>query len=131
MEPSREGPASEDPKDPSDLARQAAKLARATAEFQILQRVSAEINSTLDLEEIYDIALRTMDELFEFHHAVILLLEPDDQTLTVVASRGYENQAIGGHVPLGTGIIGIVAQRRKMLHVSNLGQQRTYAAAQR
>ena len=30
---------------------------------------SAEINATLDLEEIYDIALRTMDELFEFHHA--------------------------------------------------------------
>ena len=25
------------------------------------------------LEEIYDIALRTMDELFEFHHAIILL----------------------------------------------------------
>ena len=36
-----------------------------------------------------------MDELFEFHHAVILLLEPDGETLRVVASRGYENQATG------------------------------------
>jgi GAF domain-containing protein len=44
-------------------------------EFQVLRRVSAEVNSTLDLEEIYDIALRTMAELFEFHHAIILLLE--------------------------------------------------------
>ena len=33
----------------------------------------SDINSTLDLEEIYDAALRTMDELFEFHHAIILL----------------------------------------------------------
>ena len=72
-----------------------------------------------------------MGELFEFHHANILLLEPGGDTLIVVASRGYENQAIGGRVRVGTGVIGIVAQKRKMLHVSNLGQQRAYAAAQR
>ena len=107
------------------------ELARKTAEFQILQRVSADINSTLDLDEICDVALRTMDELFEFHHANILLLEPDGQTLTVVASRGYENQATGGRVQIGTGVIGVVAQKRKMLRVNNLGQQRAYAAAQR
>ena len=110
--------------DPSELARK-------TAEFQILQRVSADINSTLDLDEICDVALRTMDELFEFHHANILLLEPDGQTLKVVASRGYENQATGGRVQIGTGVIGVVAQKRKMLRVNNLGQQRAYAAAQR
>ena len=115
----------------AELARKTSELDRKTAELQILQRVSSQINSTLDLEEIYDIALRTMDELFEFHHAVILLVEPGGETLRVVASRGYENQATGGRVRIGTGVIGVVAQRRKMLHVSNLGQQRAYAAAQR
>src|SRR5204863_267552 len=113
------------------LADITADLARKTAELQVLQRASSEINSTLDLEEIYDAALRTMGELFEFHHANILLLEPGGDILTVVASRGYENQAVGGRVRIGTGVIGIVAQKRKMLHVSNLGQQRAYAAAQR
>jgi hypothetical protein len=44
----------------------AAEVARQAAELQILQRVASEVNATLDLEEIYDIALRTMDELFEF-----------------------------------------------------------------
>src|SRR5262245_12189138 len=72
-----------------------------------------------------------MDELFEFHHAIILLHEPDSGTLRVVASRGYENQAIGGRVPVGVGAVGIVAQRRKILQLNNLGQQRAYAAAQR
>ena len=110
----------------------AAELARETRRScQVVQRVSSDINSTLDLEEIYDIALRTMDELFEFHHANILLLEPGGQTLMVVASRGYENQAIGGRVRIGTGVVGVVAQKRKLLQVSNLGQQRAYAAAQR
>jgi transcriptional regulator with GAF, ATPase, and Fis domain len=107
------------------------ELARKTAEVRILQRVSADINSTLDLDEICDVALRTMDELFEFHHANILLLESDNRTLKVIASRGYENQAIGGRVQVGTGVIGIVAQKRQMMHVNNLGSQRAYAAAQR
>jgi DNA-binding NtrC family response regulator/putative methionine-R-sulfoxide reductase with GAF domain len=117
--------------DPRDLARKTADLARKAVQLQVLQRVSSEINSTLDLDEIYEIALRTMDELFQFHHANILLVEPGGETLLVVASRGYENQAIGGRVRIGTGVIGLVAQNRKMLHLSNIGQQRAYAAAQR
>jgi DNA-binding NtrC family response regulator/putative methionine-R-sulfoxide reductase with GAF domain len=114
-----------------DADRTAAALARRAREFQVLQRASSDITSTLDLEEIFDAALRTMDELFEFHHAVILLVEPGGEMLRVVASRGYENQATGGRVPVGTGVVGLVAQKRKMLYVSNLGQQRMYAAAQR
>ena len=107
------------------------ELAQKVEEFRILQRVSTGINSTLELEEIYDVALRTMDELFDFHHSVILLLAEDGETLTAVASRGYEGQAVGGKVRVGTGVIGIVAQKRKILHLNNLGQSRSYAAAQR
>ena len=114
-----------------DSTRTVDELARKTAEVRILQRISADVNSTLDLDEICDIALRTMDELFEFHHAIILLLEPDTKTLRVIASRGYENQAVGGRVRVGTGVIGMVAQKRQMMHVSNLGQQRAYVAALR
>jgi DNA-binding NtrC family response regulator len=111
-----------------DLTR---AIQRKTAELEILQRVSSGINSTLELDEICDIALRTMDELFEFHHAIILLVEPGGQMLRVVASRGYENQAVGGRLRIGTGVIGMVAEKRRLLHVNNLGQQRSYAAAQR
>ena len=42
-------------------------------------RVGACSTSTLDLEEIYDAALLAMDELFEFHHAIILLHQPGDR----------------------------------------------------
>jgi DNA-binding NtrC family response regulator len=109
----------------------AAELARQAAQLRILQRVAAEINATLDLDEIYDIALRTMEELFAFHHSIILLAEAGGDRLRVVASRGYENQAIGGRVRVGIGAVGVVAQRRKILQLDNLGQQRAYAAAQR
>ena len=109
----------------------AGELAQKVAEVRILQRVSSEVNATLELEEIYDVALRTMDELFDFHHSIILLLAEDGLTLTVVASRGYEGQAVGGKVRVGTGVIGVVAQKRRMMHLNNLGQSRAYVAAQR
>src|SRR4029453_2026825 len=60
----------------------------------------------------------------------ILLVEPGG-TLRVVASRGYENQAIGGRVAVGIGAVGVVAQKRRILQLDNLGQQRAYASAQR
>jgi DNA-binding NtrC family response regulator len=109
----------------------ARQLDRQAAELDILQRVSTDINSTLDLEEVYETALRTMDRLFEFHHATILLVEPGGEMLRVVASRGYENQAIGGRVRIGTGVTGTVAAKQRAMHVGNLGQQRAYAATQR
>ena len=112
-------------------SRECEDRARPPEAIHVLQRIAAEINATLDLEEIYDIALRTLDEFFEFHHAVVLLVEPGGEMLRVVASRGYENQAIGGRVRIGIGTVGIVAQKRRMLQLSNLGQQRAYASAQR
>jgi transcriptional regulator with GAF, ATPase, and Fis domain len=117
-----------DPLRPGTQARDDDRSAR---ELQVLRRAAEEVNASLDLEEIYDAALRTMGELFEFHHANILLLERDGETLRVVASRGYEHQARGGRVKVGVGVIGLAAARRKPLYIGHLGQQRVYAAAQR
>ena len=86
-----------------------------------------DINSTLDLDQIYDIVLRTMDEFFGFRHSIILLLEDVDK-LRVVASHGYEDQALGGTVVVGTGVIGTVAKRRRLMRVNNLRSQRAYFA---
>jgi signal transduction histidine kinase len=105
------------------------ELAQKSAEIRTLQQVSSDINSTLDLEDIYDIVLRTMDELFGFHHALILLLDGAGENLTVTASRGYEGETLGGKVAVGTGLIGVVAKKRRLMRVSNLGQQRGYIAA--
>ena len=103
------------------------ELLRKTAEVEVLRHASLAINTTLDLSTIYDIVLRTMDELFGFHHCVILLLQ-DAATLHVVASHGYQGHALGGTVAIGTGVIGTVAKRRRLMRVSNLGQHRAYAS---
>lgn len=107
------------------------ELAQKATEVRVLQEVSSRINATLDLEEILTIVLSTMDELFAFDHALLLLLDPDGASLTVAASRGYEGKGVGNKAKLGVGVIGVVAKRRRMMRVNNLGQQRTYAAAVR
>ncbi len=119
---------SEDPREP---ASPAAELARRAAELRVLQRVSSEINASLSLPEIYRVALNTMAELFAFHHSLILLLDAAGEHLTVVASRGYEGQAIGGRVPVGTGVIGMVAMKRRAMLWNHVGRQRAYVSAQR
>jgi signal transduction histidine kinase len=88
--------------------------------------VTSEINASLELDSILETVLRAMDELFGFHHGLILLLDDSGDSLTVVASRGYEPKRLGARVPLGGGPIGVAAKRKKVVRVSNLGRQRAY-----
>lgn len=111
-------------KDQNDLVE---RLAQKSAEVSVLRRIAVDINSTLDLEQIYDFVLRTMDEFFGFRHSIILLLEDADK-LRVVASHGYEDAALGGTVVVGTGVIGMVAKRRRLMRVNHLRAQHAYFA---
>ena len=112
------------PKNDEDLS---GRLAKKTAEVSVLRRIAVDLNSTLDLEPIYDMVLQTMDECFGFRHSIILLLEDADR-LRVVASHGYEDPALGGTVALGTGVIGMVAKRRRLMRVNHLRAQHAYFA---
>jgi signal transduction histidine kinase len=107
------------------------ELAQKAAEARVLQQVSAEINATLELEEILDIVLRTMAELFGFKHALVLLVDEDGEHLSVAASRGYDGRGVGAKVKVGVGVIGVVAKKHRVMRVNNLGAQRAYAAAVR
>ena len=108
-----------------------AELRRKTEEVCILRRVSTRLNATLDLERIYRIVLDTMHELFGFSHALILLPAGDDAALEVVAGCGYARPPLGARVPLGVGVVGTVALKKRMMRVGNLNQQRAYVAAVR
>ena len=106
----------------NDLARQ---LTQRSTEVDVLRRIAQDVNTTLDLASIYDVVLRAMDECFGFHHSIILLLE-DSSTLRVVASHGYEDQALGGTVAIGVGVIGMVAKRRRLMRMNHLRAQHAY-----
>jgi adenylate cyclase len=108
-----------------------ANLSRKTQEVRIVQKIAAEINSTIDLDKVLQIILQSMDEVFGFNHSMILLFDLQDNLLKVVASRGYEKSGLGAEVALGQGVIGVVAKRKKMMRMGNIGTQMSYLSAVR
>ena len=101
-------------------------LERKSKEVEIIQQVSSQINATLDLENIARTMLDLMDEFFGFRYAMILLLDESKENLSVLATHGYKDGGLGAKVKVGIGVIGMVAKRRKLMRMANLGQQRSY-----
>ena len=104
-------------------------LDRKTKEFEIIKQISSQINKTLDVNLIASAMLNAMDEFFGFKYSMILLIDEKLQKLNVLATHGYEIKGIGASVKLGVGVIGIVAKKKKMMRMANLGMQRSYMKA--
>ena len=109
-----------------DLKRQ---LTRRNTEIEIIEKVASQINKTLNLDKIASAMLKNMDSFFGFKHTMILLLDETEQSLKVLATHGYEDQGIGAKVEIGVGVIGMVAKRKKLMRMANMGMQRNYMQA--
>ncbi|MBN4049641.1 SpoIIE family protein phosphatase [Bacteroidales bacterium AH-315-N07] len=105
------------------------QLLRKTHEVNIIQEISAEIITSLDLDSILKNILASLERVFAFKHSMILLTDKKADKLTVYASHGYKNEGLGAIVNIGDGIIGVVAKRKKIMRMSNIGMQRKYMDA--
>jgi adenylate cyclase len=108
-----------------------AQLARKTDEVRIIQQISSEISATLDLDRIMAISLTAMDAVLGFRHSMILLADDDARSLRVAASRGYADGQLGAEIPIGQGIFGVAAKRRRVVRIGNIGAQRAYLSGVR
>jgi class 3 adenylate cyclase len=102
------------------------ELARKSNEVRIIQQISSEITSMLDLDRILEVILSAMDRILGFHHAMILLKDQLADRLKVVASRGYDHATVGTELAVGHGVIGVVAERKKMMRLGNIGASVSY-----
>jgi class 3 adenylate cyclase/putative methionine-R-sulfoxide reductase with GAF domain len=103
-------------------------LARKSNEVRIIQQISSEITSTLDLDEVLAIVLRAMERVLGFQYSMVLLKDLAQAKLRVFASRGYEPNGVGAEVALGHGVLGVVAERKRMMRVGNIGSSVAYLA---
>ena len=76
-------------------------------------------------------ALRALEDLFDFPHAILLAADERGDRLFAVASNGYPRSGAGAEVAIGVGLMGIAAERRHIVSVANLGRSRTMSAAVR
>jgi len=93
----------------------------------IIHEVSSKVNSSLDLDTIFNSVFNLLDRYFDFKHIMILLVDKEDPgQLKVAASHGYDGMGIGAAVPIGKGVIGIVAKNKKLLRLSNIRRDLNY-----
>jgi class 3 adenylate cyclase/putative methionine-R-sulfoxide reductase with GAF domain len=104
-------------------------LAKRTNDVRIIQQISSEITSTLDLGEVLEIVLGAMERVLGFQHAMLLLAEPAGDALVVAATRGYARPNTDVRVRIGDGVIGVVAERRTPMRVGNIGASVRYLQA--
>ena len=109
--------------DADDLQSQ---LDRRTKEIEIIEKVASQINKNLDLDKIAKTMLVSMDKYFDFKHSMILLFDQTENFLKVIATHGYQNEGIGAAVEIGVGVIGVVAKKKKLMRMANIGSQRRY-----
>ena len=99
--------------------------------MKALQEFSDRIHQAPCLDGMLDAILEKLEEIFGFHHSMILLTTDREDRLELIASRGYPEGGIGSEVGYGEGIIGMVAEARKPIRISGMMRLMLYAAAVR
>lgn len=99
-------------------------------EIRALQVVSDAVNRATDLEGLLGTFLGALRDELGFAHSMLLM--PDEATgkLFAVASTGYDDAGltgVGAEVALGEGLVGTVAQERKVVRVAGLKGDLRYA----
>ncbi len=114
---------------PPDVRAEGVSLEGARTEMRGLQWVSDRINRAADLESLLSVVLEALDDYFRFSHTSVLLYDEANRRLTTMASRGYGKSGVGAEVALGEGLIGTVAQERRLLRVTSLESDLRYGRA--
>jgi adenylate cyclase len=75
------------------------------------------------------VGLVALEDLFGFGHSILLVADERGDGLFAVASNGYRASSAGAEVPIGVGVIGTAAQRRRVVCVPSLARSRAMRAA--
>jgi predicted pyridoxine 5'-phosphate oxidase superfamily flavin-nucleotide-binding protein len=98
-----------------------------SAELSGLAEVAGCIGRAGDLDMLVEMTLTALDRLLGYRHTVLLLLDESGTRLYTIGSHGFDEQGIGAEVPLGTGQIGLAAERCEPLRIGGLHQMKKYA----
>lgn len=99
------------------------------SELRALQVVSDRLNRAKDLESLLSSLLAALRQELGFEHAMILLPDEPQARLFTVASTGYGESGVGAEVAMGTGLVGTVAQQKRILRMSHVGNDMRYGRA--
>lgn len=114
---------------PSESARVWPTAPERRSEMRALQVVSDRVNRAADLDELLTSLLAALRDELGFNHSMLLLPDDEGGKLFTVASIGYGESGVGAEVEVGTGLVGTVAQQKKLLRLSDLPRELRYGRA--
>jgi GAF domain-containing protein len=94
-------------------------------------RLAAWMSGCVDPETLLDMTLEGLAEHFGYGHSIVLVPDGERGDLTTIASRGYEQFGFGAEVAAGSGIIGVAAERRSAVRITDLSRGQRYVQAVR
>ena len=83
----------------------------------------------VDFADAARVGLETLDDLFGFAYSILLTADERGDRLFAVSSNGYVPSGVGAEVPVGVGLVGVAAERRRVVCVPNLARSRAMNAA--
>ncbi len=92
-------------------------------------RIITAIAAEDDADTILDAALDGLRDEMQFDHVMVLLPDDDGETLSTVASRGYDRFGAGAEIGMGVGVIGMAAKARRAVRIADLSRVHRYARA--
>ena len=106
-----------------------AQLDKEIRKNEIAQKVSLEIGKNSPLKDKLNNILEILESSYGLKHMMLLIPDKDQNKLIVFATRGYPDSGIGAETPIGMGIIGMVALKKKKIRISGISMYRQYANA--
>ena len=83
----------------------------------------------VDYADAARVGLETLDDLFGFAYSILLTADERGDRLFAVSSNGYVPSGVGAEVPVGVGLVGVAAERRRVVCVPSLARSRAMNAA--
>jgi hypothetical protein len=83
----------------------------------------------VDYADAARVGLETLDDLFGFAYSILLTADERGDRLFAVSSNGYVPSGVGAEVPVGVGLVGVAAERRRVVCIANLARSRGMKAA--
>lgn len=104
---------------------------RSAVDMEAVDSVSRRIGGASDMDSLISITLDALAQEFGFAHSSLLLVNESGDRLYTVASRGFEDSGVGSEVCFGEGLIGIAAERNRLINLANLPADLSYSQAVR
>jgi len=99
-------------------------------ELELLTAASRMLNSTLNLDQLLRVIMKIVKKAVKAETVFLSMLDADGENLTVELTRGKRGGKMRGlKIPVGEGIMGTVARRRKPLIVGDVREHKRYYTA--